>query len=148
MRRRILSGMLALCLLLCLTPATVLAEESSEPANYSQVSNDGEDNPGIVVNANGGDEEILSDEENSVQPDTPTGEDGDTGASDENVPQDPAQPDEQDGNDAGDQPGAPTGEDGDTGAGDENVSQDPAQPDDQDGNDRRRPARRPCRGRR
>ena len=135
MRRRILSGMLALCLLLCLTPATVLAEESSEPANYSQVSNDGEDNPGIVVNANGGDEEILSDEENSVQPDTPTGEDGDTGAGDENVSQDPAQPDDQDGNDAGDQPGAPAGEDGDTGAGDENVPQDPAQPDDQDGND-------------
>ncbi|MBM6898214.1 hypothetical protein H6B10_00595 [Gemmiger formicilis] len=135
MRRRILSGMLALCLLLCLTPATVLAEESSEPANYSQVSNDGEDNPGIVVNANGGDEEILSDEENSVQPGAPAGEDGDTGAGDENVSQDPAQPDDQDGNDAGDQPGAPAGEDGDTGAGDENVPQDPAQPDDQDGND-------------
>ena len=99
MRRRILSGMLALCLLLCLTPATVLAEESSEPANYSQVSNDGEDNPGIVVNANGGDEEILSDEENSVQPDTPAGEDGDTGAGDENVPQDPAQTGGQDGTD-------------------------------------------------
>ena len=127
--------MLALCLLLCLTPATVLAEESSEPANYSQVSNDGEDNPGIVVNANGGDEEILSDEENSVQPDTPTGEDGDTGAGDENVPQDPAQLDDQDGNDAGGQPGAPAGEDDDAGEGDENVSQDPAQPDDQDGTD-------------
>ena len=127
--------MLALCLLLCLTPATVLAEESSEPANYSQVSNDGEDNPGIVVNANGGDEEILSDEENSVQPDTPTGEDGDTGAGDENVSQDPAQPDDQDGNDAGDQPGAPAGEDDDAGEGDENVPQDPAQTDDQDGTD-------------
>ena len=133
MRRRILSGMLALCLLLCLTPATVLAEESSEPANYSQVSNDGEDNPGIVVNANGGDEEILSDEENSVQPDTPAGEDGDTGAGDENVSQDPAQPDDQDGNDAGDQPGAPAGEDDDAGEGDENVPQTPAPPDDQDG---------------
>ena len=135
MRRRILSGMLALCLLLCLTPATVLAEESSEPANYSQVSNDGEDNPGIVVNANGGDEEILSDEETSVQPDTPTGEDGDTGAGDENVSQDPAQPDDQDGNDAGDQPDTPAGEDDDAGEGDENVPQDSAQPDDQDGND-------------
>ena len=135
MRRRILSGMLALCLLLCLTPATVLAEESSEPANYSQVSNDGEDNPGIVVNANGGDEEILSDEENSVQPDTPAGEDGDTGAGDENVSQDPAQPDDQDGNDAGDQPGAPAGEDDDAGEGDENVPQDPAQSDEQDGTD-------------
>lgn len=127
MRRRILSGMLALCLLLCLTPATVLAEESSEPANYSQVSNDGEDNPGIVVNANGGDEEILSDEENSVQPGAPAGEDGDTGAGDENVPQDPAQSDEQDGNDAGEQPASPdkeTGEETGSGeAGDETNSE-------------------------
>lgn len=132
MRRRILSGMLALCLLLCLTPATVLAEESSEPANYSQVSNDGEDNPGIVVNANGGDEEILSDEENSVQPDTPTGEDGDTGAGDENVPQDPAQTDDQDGTDTNDQDSTPAGEAGDASEGSESDPQDPAQTGGQD----------------
>ena len=127
--------MLALCLLLCLTPATVLAEESSEPANYSQVSNDGEDNPGIVVNANGGDEEILSDEENSVQPDTPAGEDGDTGAGDENVSQDLAQTDDQDGTDTNNQDSTPAGEAGDASEGSESDLQDPAQTGGQDGTD-------------
>lgn len=126
MKRRILSGVLALCLLLSLTPATAFAEESSNPANYSQTTDNSGDAELPAGNGEGDPQDpAQTDDQDGTdtndQDSTPAGEAGNAGEGSGSDPQDPAQTGGQDDGEEGPQEGEDTSEGENSSSGKEDV---------------------------
>lgn len=126
MKRRILSGVLALCLLLSLTPATAFAEESSNPANYSQTTDNSGDAELPAGNGEGDPQDpAQTDDQDGTdtndQDSTPAGEAGNAGEGSGSDPQNPAQTGGQDDGEEDPQEGEDTSEGENSSSGKEDV---------------------------